>query len=119
MRMSDDFRRRITAHENLYDRALTEKEVAALNDEMNALIKSIAAANSFDEADPLLRELGALQELLATLSFRFGVKLPHRMNDLVRELDRSDVEDERRRLFQHIQEGFFGAGRYDSAEQGQ
>jgi hypothetical protein len=77
--------------------ALTESERDSLDQELDSTLERIARCPDLDSAAGALDELGAQQELLATLLFKHKVQLSNKQRRLVRQFDR--VDDPRLRLF--------------------
>ncbi|MCC7087183.1 MAG: hypothetical protein IT427_19445 [Pirellulales bacterium] len=86
---------------------LSNDERHIMDGELDEMLKSIASCDTAESAEPLLQELGCLQEAMATLAFKHGVELSHRQREIVREYDRFDVQDVRRHVFQKIKNAEF------------
>jgi hypothetical protein len=89
------------------DKNLTDEEKAALDRALDTALHAIARHPTWKQAEPDLLSLGDLQRLMATLAFRFGVRLTERQIRLVREFDRCDVPEVRRKIYQAIKKGEF------------
>lgn len=70
--------------------------------ELNDYFDKINKYKSTLEADFILTELGLFQEKLAELSFRYNIILSKKLNDFIREFDRSDDQSVRNNLFDKI-----------------
>ena len=78
-----------------------------MDQELDEHIAIILAAQSFAAADPLLLELGRLQETIATLAFKHRATLSDRLREFVRDFDRFDVPHVRQNTFQKIKRSEF------------
>ncbi len=78
-----------------------------LDAEIDKMLKAITDCVTFELAGPLLHELSAIQEVLATLAFKHGIQLSVRQRDIVRTYDRCDIPEVRRSVFQKIKNAEF------------
>ena len=60
-----------------------------------------------EDAEGALSELADAQAVLATLAFKYGVSLTPRQREIVKDFDRSDLAEERARVFDKIRRGEF------------
>jgi len=86
---------------------LTDDDRRVLDGELDEMMKSIANCDTVEAAEPLLQELGRIQEIMATLAFKHGIQLSGRQRRIVREYDRCDVPEVRRIVFQKIKSAEF------------
>jgi hypothetical protein len=87
--------------------SLTDDDRRALDLGLDQMLRSIANCNTFEAAEPFLQELGDLQLVLATLAFKHDIELSNRQREIVREYDRCDVPEVRRKAFQKIKNAEF------------
>jgi hypothetical protein len=87
--------------------ALTESERHNLDQELDATVERIARCPDLDSASSALDELGAQQDVLATLLFKHKVQLSEKQRRLVRQFDRFDDPRLRVFVFQVIRSGTF------------
>ena len=87
--------------------SLTDEDRSALDDELDGILKLIASRATFNAAEPLLEELGRVQEVMATLAFKYSAHLSERQREIVRDYDRCDIDDVRRRTFEKIKNAEF------------
>jgi hypothetical protein len=89
----------MTAFEHVRDRlglasirgmCVSDEERSRLDEELDELLLAIARCESFESAGDKLRSLGLMQELLATLSFRYRINLSEKQRQLVHVYDRWD-----------------------------
>lgn len=85
-----------------HPRELSDSDRIALDVEIEDLMRRIRGCDSSDAADDLLQELGQIQTNLATLAFKYRVPLSPRQRQIVRQYDRFDVLDLRRKTFHQI-----------------
>jgi hypothetical protein len=83
-------------------KSLTNDDRGVLDGEVNEMMRSITSCDTFEAAEPLLQELGQIQEIMATLAFKHGIQLSGRQREIVREYDRCDLPEVRRNVFQKI-----------------
>jgi hypothetical protein len=84
---------------------ISARERDLLEAELDEILRSIASHSVVAEAEEDLSALGTLQELLATLLFKYKVDLTKRQRAIVRQFDRSDDPDERNYVFTQIKNG--------------
>ena len=80
-------------------------DVMELESELADLLAQIAKKKTPQDAANLMQELGAFQELLSILRFKYQVKLTERQRRIVREYDRWDDEETRAYFFKEIVAG--------------
>jgi hypothetical protein len=90
------------------DFPISAHEINALEEELNGVLRSVACSKELEEAQADLDALGKLQELLATLLFKYKVDLTPRQRSIVREFDRSDDPEVREYIFAEIKKGRLG-----------
>jgi len=84
------------------DFSVTLDEIRAIDTELERTVERIAAVLTFDEAEGLLNHLGELQELLATMWFKYDIPITPRQKALVRKFDRCDDPDLCRHVVEEI-----------------
>ena len=84
---------------------ISSADVTELESELADLLAEIAKKKSPQDAENLLQKLGALQELLSFLIFKYGVELTDRQRRIVRDYDRWDDEETRAYFFKEIVAG--------------
>jgi hypothetical protein len=89
------------------DAALSDDDQRIIDDELDQMMRKVAAHSDWESADQDLRHLGTLQEMLATLAFKHRVRLTTRQREIVRAYDRSDVAEIRQKVFLAIKRGDF------------
>lgn len=82
-------------------------EVKGLDDEIDIIISQIRAAKDYDEATSSINELGALQELLALLCFKYDALLSAKQKTVIRGFDRTDDPDSRLSIYKAVKAGRF------------
>lgn len=90
-----------------HERQMPPEDYQALDKKIVGLFASISTCDSAADADSHLVEFGHLQDLMAALAFRFGTQLTERQREIVREYDRWDVPEIRKRAFEKIKAGEF------------
>jgi len=86
---------------------LTDEEIIHLDHEIDEVLASIATCPSINNADDKLQQLGLMQEILATIWFKYRVKLSEKQRRLVQRYDRWDDFELRRASFESIKKGLF------------
>jgi hypothetical protein len=86
---------------------LTDEERQCLDEELDRAIASIAQTSTIDDANDKLLELGAMQDVLATLSFKYRIPLTDKQRKFVRQYDRWDVPEVRASIYNAIKNGNF------------
>ena len=86
---------------------LNDEERSHLDQEIEELLASIAGSISIESADAELQQLGLMQEVLATLCFKYQTELSKKQRALVRRYDRWDDLGVRTRSFEEIRQGQF------------
>ena len=84
---------------------ISDSDVVQLDLEIDSLLARIATKKSPKEAENLLMDLGAFQELLAILFFKYGFELTDRQRKIVQQYDRWDDEETRGEFFKDIVAG--------------
>jgi hypothetical protein len=87
--------------------SLTNEERIQLDQELDEIFATILASRTLMDAETKLLELGSIQEVLATLSYKYNISLPDRQRKLVYRFDRSDDPGERAAAFEAIKKGDF------------
>src|SRR4051812_23642145 len=80
-------------------------ELGQLANEVEVLLNSISQTREFKESLGLFDELLLIQELAATLLWKYKVKLPAKLESFVREFDRGDTEEVRKHVFAALKQG--------------
>jgi hypothetical protein len=86
---------------------LSENEAASIEALLGSLVEKIQECESIAHADHILTDLGAFQEELARILFKFNIPLKPKLRQLVREFDRPDDHDLRVYTFKKIKKGTF------------
>jgi hypothetical protein len=87
--------------------SLTDEDRQVFDRELNRIIITVAKCDSMESAQGDLLELGRVQEILATLTFRYGAQLSARQRQIVREYDRCDLPEVRQSTFNKIKSDQF------------
>ena len=106
MTMSSDIRHRIAVR-GREGAALSNAEVAGLDDEIDDIVTDIRLAQDYGAAAPMLDRLGLFQELLSLLLFKYDASLSAKQKTVVRSFDRSDDSDLRLAIYRAVKEGRF------------
>jgi hypothetical protein len=86
---------------------LTDEERSALDEELDRSIASIAQMSTVEDANRELLALGSMQDVLATLCFKYNIAVTDRQRRLVRQYDRWDVPEVRASVYNAIKQGRF------------
>jgi len=86
---------------------MSDEERSDLDRELEALLRCIAKTGTINAAESKLEELGRLQQLLATVCFKYQIDLTETQRRLVREYDRWDVAEVRAAALEAIRRGQF------------
>jgi hypothetical protein len=89
------------------DLPLTDGDLHELDRELIATVERIARCPDLLSASVALDELASQQEVLATLRFKYRLRLSEKQRRLVRQYDRSDDPRLREFVFQVIRNGTF------------
>lgn len=86
---------------------LSRAEADELDSEIDNVVSHIKSANDYIAATSSLDELGALQELLSLLLFKYDVFLSVKQKAVVRGFDRFDDPELRLAIYKAVKEGRF------------
>ena len=86
---------------------LTLEEEVALEKSLNCILEKIRRQKHIKTADLYLTQLGHFQSELARACFKWGIPLPQKLRQLVREFDRSDDYETKLAVFNNIKKGTF------------
>jgi len=81
---------------------MSDDDRAFLDAELSDYIRQILRCKDFESAQQLFTKLGDLHLALATLAFKYDVKLTQRQREFVREFDRWDDSNVLASIFQKI-----------------
>jgi len=85
--------------------SVTDQDRQLMDSEMDEILRSIARCSTAEAAEPLLLELGELQDVLMTFFCKHNVALTERQDKIIREYDRWDVPEVRQETYQKIKSG--------------
>jgi hypothetical protein len=85
--------------------SLSDEDRQLLDSELDEILRSIARCSTAEVAEPLLLELGELQDVLMTFSCKHNITLNERQDKIIREYDRWDVLEVRQETYQRIRSG--------------
>jgi len=104
MKTSTVLERRLDDH-GIGDFLVSCDELTSLDVEIDDLCRAIVERDNAAAAADELESLGRLQEVLATLTFKYKIRLTPRQSKLVQVYDRPDDPDARAYVFQIIARG--------------
>jgi hypothetical protein len=89
-----------------HDRPASMSETLELVEtEVGCLLRAMATCQSAADAGPYFDKLGQIQELLATLRYKYRATLTFTLDRVVEELDRVDDEELRSTVWNRIHSG--------------